>query len=66
MSEFFAMGGYAEFVWGSFGFTALVMVFNVVSARRQLRNSLRRVSERAARRRVSSTRSASTEEVTEQ
>jgi len=50
VSEFLAMGGYAEFVWGSFGFTALVMVFNVVSARRRLRNSLQRVTERVAHR----------------
>lgn len=26
LSEFFAMGGYAFYVWGSFGATALVMV----------------------------------------
>lgn len=50
MSEFLAMGGYAEFVWGSFGFTALVMAFNVVSARRRLRHSLQRVTERVAHR----------------
>lgn len=48
ISEFLAMGGYAEFVWGSFGFTALVMVFNVVSARRRLRLSLQQATERAA------------------
>lgn len=26
VSEFFAMGGYALYVWGSFGATALVML----------------------------------------
>jgi len=26
VSEFFAMGGYALYVWGSFGITALVML----------------------------------------
>ena len=26
VSEFFAMGGYAFYVWGSFGATAVVMV----------------------------------------
>jgi heme exporter protein D len=26
ISEFFAMGGYAFYVWGSFGLTALAMV----------------------------------------
>lgn len=50
VAEFLAMGGYAEFVWGSFGFTALVMVFNVLSARRRLRLSLERVAERVAHR----------------
>jgi len=49
MSEFFAMGGYAEFVWTSFGLTALIMVFNVISARRRLRISLERVTMRVAK-----------------
>jgi heme exporter protein D len=48
MSEFFAMGGYAEFVWSSFGLTALIMVFNVFFARRRLRVSLERVTMRIA------------------
>ena len=26
MSDFFAMGGYAAFVWPAFGFTALVLI----------------------------------------
>ena len=26
LSEFFAMGGYALYVWGSFGVTALLMI----------------------------------------
>ena len=35
-SEFFAMGGYAYYVWGSFGATALVMVVEsmMIRARR--------------------------------
>jgi heme exporter protein D len=32
-SEFWAMGGYALYVWGSYAAAALVLVFNVVSAR---------------------------------
>ena len=32
MAAFFAMGGYAKWVWSAFGFTLLVLVFNVVSA----------------------------------
>ena len=35
MSEYFAMGGYAAFVWPSYGVTAvLLVVLFVVSARR--------------------------------
>jgi heme exporter protein D len=44
-SEFFAMGGYAFYVWGSFGTTALVMLGEMLIIRarrvelmRQLRN----------------------------
>jgi len=48
VSEFFAMGGYALYVWGSFGLTAAVMVIEMVLIRNQrtellrdLRNELR-------------------------
>jgi len=34
-SEFFAMGGYGLYVWGSYGMAALVLVFNVLAARRR-------------------------------
>lgn len=38
MSEFFAMGGYAFYVWGSYGVTALVVVAEVLAVRsRRLR-----------------------------
>lgn len=32
MQEFFYMGGYAFFVWGAYGITALVLIFNVIIA----------------------------------
>ncbi len=32
-AEFFAMGGYALYVWGSFGVTALAMVLEVMMVR---------------------------------
>jgi heme exporter protein D len=48
MADFLAMGGYAEFVWSSFGLTAIVMVFNLIAARRRLRVSLERISTRVA------------------
>ncbi len=35
MSEYFSMGGYAAFVWPCFLLTAIVLVWNVVAARRQ-------------------------------
>jgi len=35
-SEFFAMGGYAFYVWGSFGACALLMVVEPFLAKRRL------------------------------
>jgi heme exporter protein D len=37
-SEFLQMGGYALYVWGSFGVTALVMAIEVLTLRRQQQN----------------------------
>lgn len=42
MQEFFAMGGYAAFVWPAFGITTAVLVLNVVTARRHDRKVLAR------------------------
>jgi len=33
MSEFLAMGGYASFVWGAYGVSALVLIYNFMTAR---------------------------------
>lgn len=33
MSEFFAMGGYGLYVWGSFGFTVVVLAWEVLALR---------------------------------
>ena len=44
-SEFFAMGGYGLYVWGSFGVTAAALLIEVVLVRRRLadtRRALRR------------------------
>jgi heme exporter protein D len=53
VSEFFAMGGYAFYVWGSFGLTAAVMAMEILLIRsqrtelmRNLRNEL--LSERTS------------------
>ena len=40
-SEFFAMGGYAFYVWGSFGVTAVVVVIEMLLIRSQRRELLR-------------------------
>jgi heme exporter protein D len=37
MSEFLAMGGYAFYVWGSYGVAALVLVVEVVALRARRR-----------------------------
>jgi len=41
VSEFFAMGGYALYVWGSFGLTAAVMIIEVLTVRKQRHDILR-------------------------
>jgi len=41
VSEFFAMGGYALYVWGSFGVTAAVMLIESLQIRRQRQELLR-------------------------
>lgn len=50
MSEFLAMGGYAQFVWPCYGVTLLAFVVNIWLARRAHRTALE-----AARRRASTT-----------
>ena len=40
-SEFFAMGGYAFYVWGSFGATALVMLVESLLIRKRRHEVLR-------------------------
>jgi heme exporter protein CcmD len=37
MSDFWSMGGYARYVWPCFGFSAIVLAWNVWAARRSLR-----------------------------
>ena len=39
MSEFLSMGGYAWYVWGSYGVTVLVLVFEVIALRRRAREA---------------------------
>lgn len=48
-SDFFAMGGYAFFVWMSYGLTLLVIVLNIVMPLIQRKQVIKRVK-RAIRR----------------
>jgi heme exporter protein D len=40
-AEFFAMGGYAGFIWGSFGVTAACIVLEIVILAARHRRALR-------------------------
>jgi len=40
MTEFLAMGGYAFYVWGSYGVTAFVLAVEVMAVRARRRASL--------------------------
>ena len=42
-SEFFAMGGYALYVWSSFGVCALVLIWEPVSIRLRKKAIIRRL-----------------------
>ena len=43
VSEFFSMGGYAFYVWGSYGVTALFMVMEVILVKRNKRTIMQRL-----------------------
>lgn len=43
VSEFFHMGGYALYVWGSFGVTALAMIIEPLILRKQRINTEKRM-----------------------
>lgn len=43
MKEFFAMGGYALYVWGSFAMTALLMIVEPILLRRRKQAALERI-----------------------
>ena len=47
-AEFWAMGGYAVYVWGSVGVTALLMALEVWQARMARRDALREVQAQMA------------------
>lgn len=47
MSDFWSMGGYAFYVWGSYGAALAVLGWNVVAPRLHRRAVLRRLKEGA-------------------
>ncbi len=47
IAEFFDMGGYALYVWGSFGVTALLMIIEPILVRKRRAGILRRLSRMA-------------------
>jgi heme exporter protein CcmD len=47
MNDFFDMGGYALYVWGSFGATLAVFAWNVLAPRRERARLLRALREDA-------------------
>lgn len=54
ISEFLAMGGYAFYVWGSFGLTAAVVVIETLLIRRQRTELLRNLRNELLSERISS------------
>jgi heme exporter protein D len=42
-AEFFYMGGYAIYVWPSFGFTALSLIYEVIALRKRRFGAIRLV-----------------------
>ncbi len=64
LQQFFSMGGYAFYVWASYGIAFIVLVANVWFASRELRMQRRQTRQRAllapsrARRQASATRDA--------
>ena len=49
MDDFFAMGGYARFVWSAFGITAAIVALNIFAARRRFRRTRDAVAQRVQR-----------------
>jgi heme exporter protein CcmD len=47
LSEFLSMSGYGAYVWSCYGLALAVLVFNVWSARRELREQIVWVKRRA-------------------
>ena len=49
MLKFLEMGGYAVYVWPSYALTFIVVIINIVAARRTLRTAQREATARLTR-----------------
>ncbi len=47
-AEFIAMGGYGGYVWGAVGLSVVVLIINVVAARRRFALAFRSAMRRSA------------------
>lgn len=45
LGEFFNMGGYAVYVWGSYAVATLILGMNILQARRRLQQAARRAKQ---------------------
>lgn len=48
LNEFFAMGGYAFYVWGSFGLTALIAIWEVCALRNRRKQAIQQIRQQIA------------------
>ncbi len=65
LREFLDMGGYAPFVWGAYGFCAVVLIAMLVQSWRRLRaneETLRRIEAARPRRRRAESGEAATDD----
>ncbi len=51
IKEFFAMGGYAFYVWTSYGLAFVVLAFNIIQPLLQKRRVLKRIARQVRRNR---------------
>jgi heme exporter protein D len=49
MKEFFAMGGYAFYVWTSYGLALVVLAFNIIQPLLHKRRALKRIARQVRR-----------------
>ncbi|MCI0667358.1 MAG: heme exporter protein CcmD [Methylococcaceae bacterium] len=55
LAEFFAMGGYAFYVWTSYGIALVVVAFNIIQPLIQQKRALRAIRRRRQRHRPQAT-----------